>query len=89
MKQFKQYEKIKTFQQNTGYYIWYSVCDQCINVYLFNKFIRMKQRQKEIDDFLSSRRGLAYLSMKYPRLTVEEAIKEYKISASKQTNKAI
>lgn len=50
----------------------------------------MKPRQKEkIDDFLSSRRGLAYLSMKYPRLTVEEAIKEYKISASKQTNKAI
>lgn len=49
----------------------------------------MKPRQKEIDDFLSSRRGLAYLSMKYPQLTVEKAIKEYKISASKQTNKAI
>lgn len=38
----------------------------------------MKERTKEINDFLSSRRGLAYLSMKYPYLSVEQAIQEYK-----------
>lgn len=43
----------------------------------------MKTREKEIDAFLSSRRGLAYLSMKYPKLSVQEAIREYKLQASK------
>lgn len=43
----------------------------------------MKPREKEINDFLKSRQGLAYLSMKYPKLSVEEAIKEYKLQASK------
>lgn len=43
----------------------------------------MKSREKEINDFLSSRQGLAYLSMKYPKLTIQEAIKEYKTNASK------
>ena len=43
----------------------------------------MKTREKEIDKFLSSRQGLAYLCMKYPKLTVQEAIKEYKIQALK------
>ena len=38
----------------------------------------MKQRIKEINQFLSSRRGLAYLQMKYPNLSVEQAISEYK-----------
>lgn len=38
----------------------------------------MKSRTKEIDTFLKSRRGLAYLSMKYPNLTVEQAVSEYK-----------
>ena len=40
----------------------------------------MKPREKEINKFLSSRQGLAYLSMKYPKLSVSDAIKEYKIS---------
>ena len=43
----------------------------------------MKPREKEINDFLSSRQGLAYLSMKYPKLSVKEAIREYKLNASK------
>ena len=43
----------------------------------------MKQRTKEINDFLKRRRGLAYLSMKYPKLSVIDAIKEYKLEASK------
>ena len=43
----------------------------------------MKPRTKEINDFLSSRQGLAYLSMKYPKLSVKEAIEEYKLQASK------
>ena len=43
----------------------------------------MKPRKKEIDAFLHSRQGLAYLCMKYPKLTVKEAIEEYKIQASK------
>ena len=43
----------------------------------------MKQREKEINQFLSSRQGLAYLGMKYPKLSVIDAIKEYKLEASK------
>jgi hypothetical protein len=43
----------------------------------------MKQRDKEINDFLKSHQGLAYLSMKYPKLSVKEAIREYKLNASK------
>ena len=43
----------------------------------------MKTREKEIDAFLSSRQGLAYLGMKYPKLSVTDAIKEYKLEASK------
>lgn len=42
----------------------------------------MKTREKEINDFLKSREGLAYLGMKYPKLSVEEAIREYKLQAS-------
>lgn len=40
----------------------------------------MRPRQKEINEFLSSRRGLAYLQMKYPNLSVQQAISEYKNS---------
>lgn len=43
----------------------------------------MKTREKEINQFLSSRQGLAYLGMKYPKLSVKEAIREYKLNASK------
>lgn len=43
----------------------------------------MKTREKEINDFLKSRRGLAYLGMKYPKLSVQDAINEYKLAASK------
>ena len=43
----------------------------------------MKTREKEINAFLSSRQGLAYLGMKYPKLSVTDAIKEYKLEASK------
>ena len=43
----------------------------------------MKQKEKEINQFLSSRQGLAYLGMKYPKLSVIDAIKEYKLEASK------
>lgn len=42
----------------------------------------MKPREKEINDFLKSRRGLAYLSMKYPQLSVQEAIREYKLQVA-------
>lgn len=38
----------------------------------------MKNREQEINDFLKSRRGLAYLRMKYPTLSVKDAIGEYK-----------
>lgn len=38
----------------------------------------MKVREKEINDFLKSRRGLTYLRMKYPKLSLEDAIKEFK-----------
>jgi hypothetical protein len=42
----------------------------------------MKTREKKINAFLSSRQGLAYLSMKYPKLSVEEAIREYKLNTA-------
>lgn len=43
----------------------------------------MRTRMNEINDFLKSRKGLAYLGMKYPKLSVEEAVAEYKKIASK------
>lgn len=42
----------------------------------------MKLREKEINDFLKSRRGLAYLSIKYPKLSLPDAIREYKASVA-------
>ena len=42
----------------------------------------MKLREKEINDFLKSHNGLAYLSMKYPKLSVQEAVREYKTQAA-------
>ena len=35
-------------------------------------------RERAINKFLSSRRGLAYLTMKYPDLSVADAVNEYK-----------
>ena len=35
-------------------------------------------RERAINKFLSSCRGLAYLTMKYPNLSVADAISEYK-----------
>lgn len=37
--------------------------------------------EKDINNFLKTRKGLAYLRMKYPKLSLEEAIKEYKSNA--------
>lgn len=42
----------------------------------------MQTRAKEINDFLKSRKGLAYLGMKYPKLSVQEAVREYKLQAA-------
>ena len=42
----------------------------------------MKPREKEINDFLKSRRGLAYLGIKYPKLSLSDAIREYKASVA-------
>ena len=38
-------------------------------------------REQAINKFLSSRRGLAYLTMKYPNLSVADAVNEYKKTA--------
>lgn len=38
-------------------------------------------REEAINKFLSSRNGLAYLAMKYPNLSVSDAINEYKKNA--------
>lgn len=38
-------------------------------------------REQAINRFLSSRQGLAYLTMKYPNLSVSDAVNEYKKSA--------
>ena len=53
-------------------------------IFIRNIFINnnMKPRRKEINDFLKSRRGLAYLSMKYPKLSLSDAIREYKASVA-------
>lgn len=37
--------------------------------------------EKEINEFLKTRKGLAYLRMKYPNLSMPEAIQEYKSNA--------
>ena len=38
-------------------------------------------REQAINKFLSSRNGLAYLAMKYPNLSVADAVSEYKKAA--------
>lgn len=40
----------------------------------------------DINDFLKTRKGLAYLRMKYPKLSIPEAIREYKSSAYQALN---
>ena len=42
--------------------------------------------EKEVNNFLKTRKGLAYLRMKYPKLSLEEAIREYKLSAYQALN---
>ena len=37
--------------------------------------------ERDINEFLKTRKGLAYLRMKYPNLSVIEAIQEYKSNA--------
>ena len=37
--------------------------------------------EKEVNEFLKTRKGLAYLRMKYPNLSMPEAIQEYKSNA--------
>lgn len=42
------------------------------------EFLRNPKSDSEmINDFLSSRKGLHYLCMKYPKLSVKEAISEF------------
>jgi len=42
--------------------------------------------EKEVNDFLKTRKGLAYLRMKYPNLSMPEAIREYKSNAYQALN---
>ena len=42
--------------------------------------------EKEVNNFLKTRKGLAYLRMKYPKLSLEEAIKEYRSNAYQALN---
>ena len=42
--------------------------------------------EKEVNDFLKTRKGLAYLRMKYPNLSMPEAIQEYKSNAYQALN---
>ena len=37
--------------------------------------------EHDINEFLKTRKGLAYLRMKYPNLSMPEAIQEYKSNA--------
>lgn len=37
--------------------------------------------ERDVNEFLKTRNGLAYLRMKYPNLSIENAIKEYKSNA--------
>jgi hypothetical protein len=39
-------------------------------------------KEKEINDFLKSKQGLSYLCMKYSKLSVKEAVREFKAMAS-------
>lgn len=37
----------------------------------------MQVREKEISEFLKSRQGIAYLTMKYPKCSLAEATRQY------------
>ena len=45
-----------------------------------------EETEKEINAFLKTQKGLNYLSVKYPTLSVSEAIREYKINAYRALN---
>lgn len=52
---------------------------------LDKNLIADKRSDEEIiNDFLSSRKGLSYLCMKYPNLSLEEAIQSFKRSYYEQ-----
>lgn len=52
---------------------------------LDQNLIEDKRSDEEvINDFLSSRKGLSYLCMKYPNLSLENAIQSYKRSYYEQ-----
>ena len=42
--------------------------------------------ERDINEFLKTRKGLAYLRMKYPNLSMPEAIREYKSNAYQALN---
>jgi hypothetical protein len=40
-----------------------------------------ERTERDVNEFLKTRNGLAYLRMKYPDFSIENAIKEYKSDA--------
>ena len=92
MKQFKtlQYEKIKTITKNSGLFLGNFIYNFCIIMDMCNKFIHLsslslevsleeaeKLIRKDCNNFLKTKQGFHYLMMKYPNLSVSEAVNEY------------
>lgn len=90
IKQTKQYEKIKIIKQVPGLFLGCNIYDICIIMDIHHKFLPLNREnislsQEEIkkvvrescNNFLKTKRGFHYLLMKYPHLSVSQAINEY------------
>jgi len=90
IKQTKQYEKIKIIKQVPGLFLGCNIYDICIIMDIHRKFLPLNKEdcslsQEEVEkfvrnscnDFLKTKKGFHYLLMKYPNLSILQAIDEY------------
>ena len=90
IKQTKQYEKIKIIKQVPGLFLGCNIYDIYIIMDIHRKFLPLNKEdislsQEEIEefvkescnDFLKTKKGFHYLLMKYPHLSVPQAIDEH------------
>ena len=86
-----QYEKIKIITKNSGLFLGCNIHNLCIIMDIHCKFLPLLDKgdfslspekaeklvRKDCNDFLKTKRGFHYLKMKYPHLSISQAINEY------------
>ena len=82
----KQYEKTETFKSYPRLYLgslinikYDNVMDVHSNIRRLNPIKLELTFEESCNEFLKTCKGLSYLCMKYPNLSLQDAIKEYKL----------